>query len=170
MSKRIVALIPDKDVKSNIWQGAFQNVLKQLYYHNTKKLKEGRRCSGRTDTHHKLDFSKLYRTWRRSCPVNQSNVLLWGGEEFKVFVGLRSIWVWSNPKCCIQCTKVMWPAGHIELGHYWTLQTPSHLSVGFFCATPEIIPNARVKLPEIYLSGTWKHQSHCSGCSQSITF
>lgn len=33
-------------------------------------------------------------------------------------VEFRAIWVWSHPKCCIQCTKVMSPARLFELGHY----------------------------------------------------
>lgn len=69
--KWIVALIPDKDMKPNIWQSAFQNAWKHLYYHNINKdlLNEERKCSvhARKDTHHKLDYSKLYKNWEEAA-------------------------------------------------------------------------------------------------------
>lgn len=128
MGKWIVALIPDKDVKPNIWQSAFQNAWKHLYYHNINKdlLNEERKCSvhGRADTEHKADYNNFTKPEKKLSGKSKQHFVVRKWRIQSHSVELRAIWAWSHPKCCIQCTK-MWPARHIELGHCWTFQTPS---------------------------------------------
>lgn len=141
MSRWIAALIPEKDIKPNIWQSAFQNAWKHFYYHsmNQHQLNEERRCLSMVEQTDTTGVTSLnFTTHEKKLPGKSKQCFVvrkWRIQGHSVDLG--AVQVQSHPKCCIQCTKVMWEAGHIELGHYWTFQTPSLPSLsGLFLCHP----------------------------------